>query len=128
MKRFLMFLLLGPTGAAAAYCMYTTTAGVPWSGVEKFVAVCLFGFTFLVGAIVAPIDGLLAPTLPVLVRAPMVAMVGAGIPLGVICLFHGCVVAPELLLPSGIGSGVCMGVCSLLSNDRQPATVTPAGV
>ena len=124
MKRAFTFLVLGPTAVVMAHYVYIVTASVPWSGVQNFVAMCLFAFTFVVGAIAALVDSLLARTLPALARAPLIALVGAAIPLGVIVWFHGCVVDPRLMMQFGIGGALCMGACSLLSHDcgqRRPA-------
>jgi len=116
MKRALIFLLLGPASVVGTLLPYDWPRTGLW-GTASIVATCLFVFTFLVGAIAALADSWLARTLPVLARAPLTAMVGAVIPVGAISAVEGCMLPQSLMMPFGIGGALCMGVCSLLSND-----------
>ena len=126
MKRAFVFLLLAPVSVATIWTIYGTMDQVP-RGVVELLAFCLFVFTFLVAALAALADSLLARTLPALVRAPLVAAVGAAIPVSAWLAVEGCMLPPSLLTPLGIGGALCMGICSLLSNDgRRQRLAVPA--
>jgi hypothetical protein len=116
MKRAFIFLLLGPAFVVAAWLLYAVAQGAPW-GTAEIVAVCLFVFTFLVAALAALLDSFLAGTLPVLVRAPLIALLGGAVPVVALLAVVGCMLPQSFLTPFGIGGALCMGVCSLLSND-----------
>lgn len=117
MKRPLIFLLLGPACVVATWLAFATLQTEP-RGIIEFVAMCLFLFTLLVGTIAALVDGLLARALPAFVRALLVAIVGAAIPISAWLAVMGPMAPPSLLNPFGIGGALCMGVCSLLSNEN----------
>lgn len=116
MKRAFTFLLLGPALAATAWMIYVVTSNGPLSFAAAS-AMILFIFTVFVAAIAALVDGSLARALPVYLRAPLTAIIGAAIPVGVILGWAGCVLPQQIWMPFAIGGALCMGACSLLSND-----------
>jgi peptidoglycan/LPS O-acetylase OafA/YrhL len=116
MKRAFIFLLLGPTAVAIAGSWAAFAAGVPGYFVQ-FLALALFFLTFLVGVLAGLADGYLARTTPVLLRAPLTAMVGATVSAGMAFAFLHCLLPPPELMFLPLGGAVCMGACSLLANE-----------
>jgi len=113
MKRALVFLVLGPAVVAFIGCAFLP------SGV---VAVVLFLFTLAVSVFAASVDGV-ARDLPISVKAPLAAIVGAtaaGVLGGALL---GLIAAPPAVTPIALGGALCMCVCSLLSHDygRYPS-------
>ena len=129
MKRVLIFLLLGPIMVVTAWLIFI--AAIDWS--VDFVATALFVFTFFVAAITRPIDGYLARALPIYLRAPLTAVAGATIAIGIPLILVSILLSHLLMLPQwtmvtlAIGGALCMGVCSLLSHDYGSRRVKPAG-
>lgn len=115
MKRALMFLLLGPTLVVAAFLIYIVKG--PWGHFEGASAMILFIFTFFVAAITGLVDGYLAQALPVYLRAPLTAIAGATITVSLVLILVGTISLQWILMPFAIGGALCMGTCSLLSND-----------
>jgi hypothetical protein len=128
MKRALMFLLLAPASVVTAWLIYDCAhhATGPFVGL---VATILFLFTLFVASIAGLVDGLLARGLPAILRAFLTAVVGAVIPASVILAISGCVVPQSISLPFALGGALCMGTCSLLSNDfgQRQRRALPAG-
>jgi hypothetical protein len=116
MRRAFMFLLVAPISVATIWTIYATVNHAP-NGFVELVAFGLLVFTLLVATLAALADSLMASTLPALVRAPLTGLVGAAIPASVILAYDGCLLPPSLVTPFGIGGALCMGICSLLSND-----------
>jgi hypothetical protein len=122
MRRPLVFALLGP-----ASVVFTVLAidggGSPLDGIAALIAMLLFLFTLSVSAIAGPIDGYLARTLPLELRAPLTALTGGTIAVGLLLALnrmmfpHGTTLPLEILMPFAVGGAVCMGACSLLSHD-----------
>jgi hypothetical protein len=124
MKRAFVFLLLGPTLVALTPSLIIVAeGGRVGGGFVEYVAMLLFLFTLVVSAITGPIDGYLAHALPLPLRAPLAAITGATIAVGlVLALFtmmlpHWTMPPQWLLTPFAIGGAFCMGVCSVLSNN-----------
>ena len=115
MKRALLFLFFGPSLVVLTLWV---ALGTPGGSIVAIVAALLFLFTLPASAVTGLVDGCLAGALPLLVRAPLTAMVGA----------MAAVVLPAALLGSmpqdmsmlfGIGGALCAGVCSLLAHDYR---------
>jgi hypothetical protein len=77
----------------------------------------LFLFTLPVSALSASFDGYLARSLPLSLRAPLTAIVGATVAGGLAGALFSCLLPPSMLMWFAIGGAVCMGACSLLSHD-----------
>ena len=127
MKRAFVFLLLAPTLVAVATWPYVAPAG----GCDLILVAGLCLLTFLVSAITAPVDGYLARALPIPLRAPLIAIVGAALAVGTVCVLvsavlrHWTMLPQWILIPFAIGAALCTGVCSLLSNDcRGPRSLS----
>jgi hypothetical protein len=126
MKRVLVFLLLAPTLVAFTVWLMIVPAGTGLGvDLSELCAVALFSFTFVVSAITWPIDGYLAGALPIPLRAPLTAIVGAGTAVGLALALASMMVSrwtmlpQSILLPFAIGGALGMGACSLLSNDYE---------
>jgi hypothetical protein len=112
MKRVLVFLLLGPTLVVTAWLIYFAESGGGSGSVAAIVGMLLFLFTLIVAMITWAIDGAVAHSLPLPLRAPLTAITGGAIA-GVLPLAF----FSPLFPPFAIGGALCMGACSLLSNE-----------
>jgi hypothetical protein len=74
-------------------------------------------FSLVVSALTGLVDGYLAHTLPIPLRVPLTAIVGATMAVGLILALAGKMLSQPILLPFAIGGALCMAVCSFLSND-----------
>jgi hypothetical protein len=122
-RRGLVFLLLGPMlGVLIALVPHAASGG--FSVGPAFIGDILFLFGLLVCGIAGVIDGILSRTLPIALRAPLIALVGAMIAIGLPAALLGPPPA-ELSIALGIGGALCTGVCSLLSHDYRRAGSMP---
>jgi hypothetical protein len=137
MKRAVVFLVLGPASVFLTWSIFVAGAGGPAGGFVAFVGMLLFLFTLPVAALSASFDGYLARALPLPLRAPLTAIVGATVAGGLLLALnrmmfpHGTTLPLEILTPFAIGGAVCMGACSLLSHDygkRQRPAVRRDGL
>jgi len=120
MKRALVFLLLGPASVVfIVWLIYVATGGTPWDFVVAYFALLLFLFTFLVSAIAGLVDGYLARAFPILVRAPMAAIIGSVLAAGLVPVLVRMMLQPQELLLFAIGGALSMGTCSLLANNYR---------
>ena len=108
LRRALVFALLGPVfGVIAA-----------WYGMP-----IVFFLSVIVCAIAGPVDGVLADGVPIWLRVPLIAIVGAAIAVGLgLCLWvllGNRMVPPSLYAQISIAiiGAFCTGACSLLSHD-----------
>jgi hypothetical protein len=129
MKRTLMFLLLGPASAALFLFLIGLTAiDANHRELAQLAALILLLVTLPISAFVGCVDGCLAGTLPVASRATLSALLGAAIAFGLIWALG----PPTSPMPWAFATGgaLCMGVCSLLSNDdgRRQRLAVPVGV
>jgi hypothetical protein len=126
MKRAVVFLVLGPASVFLAWSIFVAGAGGPAGGFVAFVGMLLFLFTLPVAALSASFDGYLARALPLPLRAPSTAIVGATIAGGLACALFSCLFPPSMLVWFAVGGAVCTGICSMLSHDygkrQRPAT------
>lgn len=116
MKRAVVFLVVGPVSVALIASLVFAAAGAD-GPVVQYIAGALFLMTLPVAAVAGTVDGFVARRFPIALRAPLTAVVGA-LGAGIIafgwlhCFFQ----LPELLF-FPLGGAVCMGACSLLSNN-----------
>ena len=126
MKRTLMFLLLGPASAAfAVFWIAVVPLDEPYPKLAIVAALSIFILTVPVSACVGYVDGCLARILPLASRAPLAALLGAALAFSFICALSPPM--SEVPLAFAMGGALCMGVCSLLSNERGRQRVSDAG-
>ena len=117
MKRAFVFVVLGP---ALAVLTIWVAVGMPFAAFAAGIALMDYIAIVPVSGIVGLLDGWLAQSLPISLRAPLTALVGAtaAVVLPVAVLGP---MPQSLSTPLGIGGAFCMGVCSLLSDyyDRR---------
>jgi hypothetical protein len=112
MKRVYVFLLLGPAAVALTVTLVAVAAGAP-GAIAQLLLPALFFLTFPVAALAGAADGYMARTVPIPVRAPLTAFVGAAVTFALMRYF----VPPSELMIVPLGGAICMGVCSLLSHE-----------
>ena len=118
LKRTYTFLLLGPIlGVFGAMLNEAIVKGraINWDIHDG--TVMAFIFSLVVSAITGPVDGYFAYVLPVLLRAPLTAIVGATMAVGLILALAGKMLPQETLMSLAIIGAFCMGLCSLLAHD-----------
>jgi hypothetical protein len=130
MKRTLIFVLFGSTllvivTPCVMFCVAAVGCSRCFAGaglvlmffiVRGMAIVVLFGLA--VSAVAALIDGFLAQAVPLRLRASLVAIFGAAI--AVALVFGQAGTLPQLILvPLAVSGALCMGACSLLSNDYE---------
>ncbi|MDH6262735.1 putative membrane protein [Bradyrhizobium sp. BR13661] len=116
-RRTLVFSVLGPALCVASAVLIELAAGrVPEEGV-----VYAFLFSLIVSIITGPIDGYLAHFIPLQLRAPLSAIVGAAtvwfLLFSLTRLTRQYMTAGEWTLV--LSGALCMGVCSLLSGPSR---------
>lgn len=124
MKRALVFLLLGP---ALTVLTIWVAVGMPVEAMAASIAVLLFLFTSPVMGIVGLLDGYLARSLPILLRAPLSALVGAT----AAAVLPAAILGPmpqDLSMYFGLGGALCIGVCSLLAHDYRAGEARPGDI
>ena len=118
MKRAVVFLVLGPALAFfTTWLIYFAEGGSGSGYIAATVSILLFSFTWLVAMITWAIDGFLAHALPLPLRAPLTAIVGATVAVGLFLGLGGCFLPLWISTPFAIGGALCMGACSVLSHD-----------
>ena len=119
MKRALVFILLGPSSVVFATWV---AFGMPFDATVVGIALLLFVFVVPISAIAGLIDGYLARTFPILLRASLTAIVGSMGAVGMFLALFG-KLQPQDLMPALTFGGLAMGgVCSLLSHDYHRPT------
>ncbi|MBR1251356.1 hypothetical protein JQ609_31115 [Bradyrhizobium sp. AUGA SZCCT0169] len=124
MSRPFVFLLLGPLSVVLTTWV---AVGMPFESFVPPIALALFFFTLPVSAIVGILDGQLARAMPLLLRAPVTALVGAAAAM----LLPRALLGPmpqDMSVPFGLGGAFCMGVCSLLAHDYNANKTRPDDV
>jgi hypothetical protein len=124
MKRALVFLLLGP---ALAVLTIWVVVGMPFESFAASIAVLLFLFTSPVSGIVGLLDGYLARPLPIMLRAPVTALVGATVAIVLPAALLG-PMPQDMSTPFGLGGAFCAGACSLLAHDYSARETRPGDV
>ncbi|WP_065751828.1 hypothetical protein [Bradyrhizobium paxllaeri] len=134
MKRIPLFLLLGPALVAIEVLMFVASMGGGDRGFAGFCAMLSFLLTMPVSAITGIVDRYLAGGLPTLLRAPMTAIIGMMIVIGIALVLYAVAfwqtVPPEVMNAArwaGTFLLLPMGLCSLLSSDYGNRPVKPAG-
>lgn len=124
MNRPLVFLLLGPLSVVLATWV---AVGMPIESFVPPIALALFFFTAPVSGIVGALDGYLARALPLLLRAPVTALVGATAAMVLPRALLG-PMPQDMSVPFGLGGAFCMGLCSLVVNDYNAGKTQPDDV
>lgn len=124
MSRPLVFLLLGPLSVVLTTWV---AVGMPFESFVPPIALALFFFTLPVSAIVGILDGQLARAIPLLLRAPVTALVGATAAMVLPRALLG-PMPQDMSVPFGLGGAFCMGVCSLLAHDYNANKTQPDDV
>ena len=124
MNRTLVFLLLGPLSVVLVTWV---AVGMPFESFALFIAVLLFLVTFPVSAIVGVLDGQLARAIPLLLRAPLTALVGATAAMALPRALLG-PLPQDMSVLFGIGGAFCMGLCSLLAHDYNAQKAGPGDI
>jgi hypothetical protein len=117
LKRTYVFLSLGPILAVLGAVLADVAAGRGFPreiGEGAFIA---FVFGLAVSVVTGPVDGYLAHVLPLPLRVPLTAIVGATIATGLILYLIGKAMPLHFPTPIAIIGALSMGVCSLLSHD-----------
>jgi len=123
LRRALIFVLLGPLlGVVAIFAVLPILIGP----IDLYGLPFVLFFSLIVSAIAGPVDGVLAYVVPVRLRVPLTAIVGAAVPAGVavgLCLYVSIhlgkpMVAPKLyqLIPITLFGALHAGACSLLTH------------
>jgi hypothetical protein len=116
LRRALVFVLLGPIfGALAAFSVASVMNG---ARVDPYGIPIAFFFCLILCAIAAPVDGVLAYVVPISLRAPLTAIVGAAVLVG-ICFYLWTSVGNKMVLLSLIVGAITTGTCSLLSHNYR---------
>ncbi|MGQ0686842.1 hypothetical protein [Bradyrhizobium sp.] len=124
MKRLTVFLIVGPSAVAFIAALVLAAAGAPASLVQ-ILPVLLFFLTFPVATLAAAVDGYLARSLPIVLRAPVTAIAGAVAASALASVLLHCFFPPSELMFVPLAGAVLAGACSLLANDygwRETAT------
>ncbi|MBR1199637.1 hypothetical protein JQ634_24855 [Bradyrhizobium sp. AUGA SZCCT0240] len=124
MSRPLVFLLLGPLSVVLTTWV---AVGMPFESFVPPIALALFFFTLPVSAIVGILDGQLARAMPLLLRAPVTALVGAAAAMVLPRALLG-PMPQDMSVPFGLGGAFCMGLCSLLAHDYNANKTRPDDV
>ncbi len=125
-RRALVFVGFGPV--FTAFTTWSVAAVMNGGNVDLYGIPMVYLFSLIVCLITAPVDGVLSYVMPIWLRAPLVAVVGAVVIVGVIFLLivqsgiksNGSVSLGTLILPLMVGA-VAAGVSSLLSHDCRAA-------
>jgi hypothetical protein len=120
LKRTYVFLVLGPLlGVFGAMLNEAVVKGGAINWVIHEGSVMVFIFFLVVSFFTRPVDGYFAHVLPVLVRAPLTAIAGAMISVGLILALVGKMLPQHTAMSVAIIGASCMGVCSLFSHDDR---------
>ena len=119
MRRTLVFLVLGPILGVLGGMLDDGFAGRGFYREFGEGAVMAMVFGSIVAIVTGPIDGYFAHALPLPVRMPLTAAVGATMAVGLILALTGKMLPEDVLTRLAIIGAVGMGVCSLLSHDYR---------
>jgi hypothetical protein len=135
MKRVPIFLLLGPTMVVliALSGQVIARGAVPGGYVEG--SAMLFFFSLIICTVTGPVDGVLAYVLPICLRAPLTAIVGAAVAVGLRLYMStqvGNKVPPSLypeipmeFIWAAVIGALTTGACSLLSHNYRNEKTRP---
>jgi hypothetical protein len=116
MQRAFVFRIVGPVTVALVATLTLLTADASGNLVQ-FIAMALLLLTLPVTAVAASVDGYLARTFPIELRAPITAIAGAMAAGAVAYTTLHCFFATAELMFFGLGGAICTGACSLLAHD-----------
>jgi hypothetical protein len=116
MKRTFVFLLLGPVLGVSGAILNNVFSG---RGFREFGegGIMAVAFAFIVSVATAPVDGYFAYVLPLPLRIPLTAAVGATMAVWLILGLGGKMLPQDALIRFAIIGAICMGACSLFSHD-----------
>jgi hypothetical protein len=116
MKRVLVFLVVGPLTVSLVASLAVVAAGARGE-IVQLIAIAFFVLTLPVAALAGAIDGGLARNLPVAVRAPLTAIIGAMASCVLAFAWLHCFFPTSELVFLPLGGAICTGVSSLLANE-----------
>ena len=119
LKRTYVFLLLGPILGVFGTWLFEGIAGRGFNGEFGEGAVIAFVFSVVVSAITGPVDGYFAHVLPIPLRVPLTAIVGATIAVGLFLYLVGKMMPLQFPTHIAIIGALSMGMCSVLSHDYR---------
>jgi hypothetical protein len=117
MKRALVFLLLEPVFGA---WLHFVAAGGKLSGVFTEAGVMALLLSLVISAVTGPVDEILSHTLPISLRALLIAV-------GPILAVGGKMISAVVLIAFAASGALGAGACSLLSHNYRGHTTDPAG-
>ncbi|WP_334493102.1 hypothetical protein [Bradyrhizobium sp. AZCC 1614] len=130
-----MFLLLAPASMFFIAWFMHADPNAKSPGFLPFVAMVWSFLSLSASAITGPVDGYLARSLPIVLRAPLTtivgAMAGATVGCGFAFIAFRLLPPPSVLISFTVSCAVVMGGCSLLSHDhgrQRPTSTGPAGL
>lgn len=125
LRRALVFVLVGPVfGVLVALSLKAVADGGYPTDVGIGIVIVFF-FGLVVFPIAGAVDGVLAYVVLISLRAPLTAIVGAAVAVGLSLFlwvqFGNKMVPPSLYsqIPIAVIGALCTGVCSLLSHNRR---------
>ena len=124
MKRALVFLLLEPVFGA---WLHFVAPGGKLGGVFSEAGAMALLLSLVISAVTGPIDEILSHALPISLRAPLIAFIGAAIAVGPILAVGGRMISAVVLIAFAASGALGAGACSLLSHNYRGHTTNPAG-
>jgi hypothetical protein len=127
LRRALVFAWLGPLfGLLVTFTLKAVADGGYPTDVGIGIAIVFF-FSLIVCPTAGIVDGVLAYVVPIFLRAPLTATVGASIAVGLsLCLFGGSLTYRQM--PAAIVAALAMGACSLLAHNHRVKPANSASV
>lgn len=119
MKRCIVFTFLGPILGLFGVALLDVAAGRGFPHEFGEGGVMSLIFSLIVSVVTMPVDGSLAYVLPIPLRAPLTAIVGATIAVGLDLALIGKMLPQQILMQIAVAGALSMGTCSLLSNDYR---------
>jgi hypothetical protein len=115
-----MFAGLGPV--FTTFAVWSVAAVMSGAHVDLYVIPPVYVVSLIACAITCPIDGVLDYFMPIWLRAPLIAVIGAVVPVGVFFLVTQGIKGPGSLVSlTMIVGAVATGMSSLLSHDYRAA-------
>jgi hypothetical protein len=120
LRRALVFAWLGPVfGLFVTFSLKAVADGGYPTDVGIGIVIVFF-FSLVICPVAGTVDGVLAFVAPIFLRAPLTAIVGAAIAVGLSLYLFGSKLTPAYRqMPFAIVGALAMGACSLLSHKRR---------
>ncbi|WP_213288872.1 hypothetical protein [Bradyrhizobium sp. sGM-13] len=120
-----MFVLLGPAlGVLIAFSV--VAIAIRGYVADLYGVPIAFLFSLVVCAIAGPVDGVLAWVVPISLRAPLTAIIGAAVAVGLVLFLAaqlgGQMTPLHTLIPIAVIGALNTGACSLLAHRRSRTT------